>query len=115
MNIYIICPVQNLIPEWRKYLEDFAETFESYGHKVHLPFRDVDQADPTGLRVCNENAVALKNADIVYAAFDGKSRGCLFDLGMAFVLGKKIVPIGNFFPPKTTGKSIENVGDYIHN
>jgi len=64
----------------------------------------------TGLIICEEHALAMISADQVHIAWDGKSEGCLFDLGMAFILKKPIIPITGYFPqPDCKGKSYVNM------
>ena len=109
MNIYIICPVRNLSEQWEEGLLAYAHLKESAGHKVHLPFRDTDQNDRTGYRICQDHAEAMLNADEVHIAYDGKSEGWLFDLGMAFALNKPVQPITGYFPNITKGKSYTNM------
>jgi len=109
MRIYIICPVRNLTQEWRKQLDEYVIWLESMGHSVHYPPRDTPQEDPTGLGICEKNRKALLGADMIHVAWDGKSEGCLFDLGMAFALKKPIEIIPGFFPPATEGKSFASM------
>ena len=109
MKIFIICPVRNITTEWRNELLNYSQYLESAGHDVHLPFRDVEQEDPTGFRICREHAMKIYEADEVHIAYDGKSEGWLFDLGMAFVLDKVIKPIKRYFPDENKGKSYSNM------
>lgn len=104
---FFICPVRGASIENTM---ELVEGIESEGLlKVHWPPRDTNQEDPTGLRICTDNLAAIKEASIVYFMWDGKSQGCLFDLGMAFALGKKVVPVT--MPPLTEGKSFQNMVD----
>jgi len=106
MKTFLICPVRG---------HDSSETFEIVkgltldGYIVHWPFRDTDQNDPDGLRICQDNRKAIEEADVVHFVWDGKSTGCLFDLGMAFALRKKIIPI--VMPELTNHKSFQNMVD----
>jgi len=109
MKIYIICPVRNQLEAWRDGLMEYTKALESHGHKVHLPFRDTPQDDKTGWNICDNHAHAMREADEVHIAYDGQSEGCLFDLGMAFVLQKPIIPITGYFPKMTKGKSYSNM------
>lgn len=104
MRSFLICPVRGLPPETHAAI---VADLESQGFIVHWPPRDTDQDDPTGLRICGENSEAIERADIVHVIWDGKSQGCLFDLGVAFALRKKISPIS--LPPPTDGKSFQNM------
>ena len=86
---FLICPVRNNPEYGKKYVEEF----EADGWVVHWPVRDTNQNDDTGLRICRDNYKAIMDADVVLFVWDGKSQGCLFDLGMAFALDKVIWPI----------------------
>ena len=87
-KIFVIHPVRNLSPEWRDGLTKYVETLEERGHEVYFPIRDTEQNDRTGLNICCQNRKAIQEADEVHIAWDGKSQGCLFDLGMAFAFEK---------------------------
>lgn len=104
MKSFLICPVRGV---------DQTETakivarLESEGWSVHWPPRDTDQVDEIGLRICQDNARAINSADAVHVIWDGKSQGCLFDLGVAFALEKRIIPLE--LPPASHGKSFQNM------
>jgi hypothetical protein len=83
------------------------ERIEKAGWDVHWPPRDTNQVDDTGLKICTENWVAIKDAEVVYFVWDGKSQGCLFDLGMAFAMNKMVIPLE--LPEPTDGKSFQNM------
>ena len=74
---------------------------------VYCPARDTNQIDDTGLNICKQNMDAIKKSDEILFIWDGKSEGCLFDLGIAFSLHKKITVIS--IPELTTGKSFQNM------
>ncbi len=109
MRISIICPVRNLSDEWRDGLLTYAHSLEKQGHKVHLPFRDTEQNDKTGFNICSDHAMKIMDADEIHIAYDGKSEGWLFDLGMTFVLNKPIKLITGYFPNISKGKSYANM------
>jgi hypothetical protein len=109
MKIYIICPVRKASPEYSQAAQNCAAQLEELGHQVYWPTRDTDQIDTTGLRICKDNRRAIEAADEVHVIWDGQSQGSVFDLGIAFALRKKIVPVAGFFPPRTEGKSIKNM------
>lgn len=69
------------------------ELKRSDGSRVHFPPDDAPQDDPTGLAICQTHLRAMKLADEVHVFWDVESKGSHFDLGMAYALGKKIVPI----------------------
>lgn len=104
MNLFVICPVRG---HQKEETQPIVENFEKRGHTVYWPHRDTDQNDETGLRICRDNASAIAAADAVAIVWDGKSYGCLFDLGVAFALQKRIIPIE--LPKLTEGKSFQNM------
>ena len=90
MRAFLICPVrEHDIHE----TEEIVRGLELQGWEVHWPPRDTPQTDPIGLEICGANLRAIKVADRIFVVWDGKSQGCLFDLGMAFALGKRITVI----------------------
>lgn len=104
MKSFLICPVRGVDPETAR---QFVSQIEAEGYTLHWPPRDTDQSDPVGLRICSDNAAAIRNADVVHVIWDGKSQGCLFDLGIAFALNKVVVPLS--LPAATDGKSFQNM------
>ncbi len=104
MNIYVICAVRNASPFRVNVIREHVERLREEGHHVHFPPDDVDQNDPTGEGICRVHLAAMIKADEVHVFWDVESKGSHFDLGMAYALGKKIVPsyIENPDPP---GKS----------
>ena len=93
MNIYIICAVRNASPERVLEIRKYADQMRYCGHRVHFPPDDAPQEDPTGEAICRAHLKAMKGADEIHVFWDVKSRGSHFDLGMAYALGVKIVPI----------------------
>jgi len=87
--------VRNITNGWKVGLTTYAEHLESLGHQVYFPLKNTKQ-NSSELEICEENRLAIMDADEVHMAWDGKSEGCLFDFGMAFALQKKIMPIDNF-------------------
>jgi hypothetical protein len=104
MKTFLICPVRG---EAADTYAKTVEALEAEGYTVHWPPRDTDQNDETGLRICQDNTAAIARADCVHIIWNGTSQGCLFDLGVAFALGKKIIPLE--LPPPTAGKSFQNM------
>jgi hypothetical protein len=98
---FLICPVRG---------HDMAETqkivydLETEGWEVHWPPRDTEQNDETGWYICSENRDAIRRANVVFVIWDGKSQGCLFDMGMAFAMNKPI-RILSMPPEDAEGKS----------
>jgi len=105
MKIFIIHPVRNAPRKLLDRVYTWTMGLESRGHKVYLPIRDTNQNDPIGLRICKDNRQAILDADEVHVFWDGKSKGCLFDLGMTFAFHKKILI--QHLPKKHDGKSFQ--------
>lgn len=101
---FLICPVRG---HSSKETARIVQQLEGEGWQVHWPHRDTDQDDPTGYKICQQNHQAIKDADTVFVIWDGDSQGCLFDLGMAFALGKPIKVLA--LPNPTEGKSFQNM------
>jgi len=106
MDIFIICTVRGATDEYKKELEDYVAELEAQGHKVHLPHRDTNQ-DGRGIDICKENATAIFNAHQVHIFYNELSQGTHFDMGVAFVLNKKIKVIKN--GEITVGKSFSRM------
>jgi nucleoside 2-deoxyribosyltransferase len=104
MRTFLICPVRGVKPEAQA---DTVAMLEAQGFDVHWPPRDTNQSDDVGLRICRDNMKAIADADVVHVIWDGKSQGCLFDLGVAFALKKKIEIM--LIPALTEGKSFQNM------
>ena len=93
MNIYIICAVRNATAGRVSEIRGYAEQLRSLGHNVHFPPDDAPQDDPTGESICRVHLAAMRVSDEVHVFWDVKSSGSHFDLGMAYALGTKIVPV----------------------
>jgi hypothetical protein len=93
MNVYIICAVRNANPDRLKTIRDYAQDLREAGHRVHFPPDDAPQDDPTGAAICATHLAAMRNADEVHVFWDVESFGSHFDLGMAYALNKRIVPV----------------------
>ncbi len=104
MKIYLIMPVRMADPAVTKLAHAHMEALESRGDEVHYPPRDAPQDDPTGRVICETHRAAMLEADEVHIFWDVNSKGSHFDLGMAYALGKKIVPWG-ITEPDPPGKS----------
>lgn len=106
---FIIRPVRGIDEEYKKKIEAEIELIKKE-YEVYDPLIDTDQNDSKGLYICKQNRSAIIDADVVIIFWDGKSQGCLFDLGMAFALNKKIIPWNGYFPPEdSNGKSFWNM------
>jgi nucleoside 2-deoxyribosyltransferase len=104
MKTFLICPVRG---HDKRETENIVKRLEDGGYIVYWPHRDTDQEDETGYRICCQNRDAIESADVIHIIWDGKSEGVLFDLGMAFAMGKKVVPLE--MPLQTPGKSFQNM------
>jgi nucleoside 2-deoxyribosyltransferase len=94
MNIYIICAVRNASQERVAQIRGYAAHLRGgLGHQVHFPPDDAPQDDPTGKAICQTHLAAMRDADEVHVFWDVDSKGSHFDLGMAYALGKRIVPV----------------------
>jgi len=102
VKTFLIGPVRGLSED---FLEFRVKELESEGWEVYWPARDTNQ-DGASEYICRTNVKAIEDADAVHVVWDGKSQGCLFDLGVAFALFKPIYPIA--LPPPTEGKSFQN-------
>jgi len=92
--IFIICSVRGANDDYRTKLETYVSSLEKEGHIIHLPHRDTNQAK-RGIDICNENQLAIYNADEVHIFYNSESQGTHFDMGVAFALDKKIVIVEN--------------------
>jgi hypothetical protein len=101
---FLICPVRGVNSDVTR---SYMEKLEDDGWEVHWPPRDTDQTDDTGWHICQDNGIAISHADRVFVVWDGKSQGCLFDLGMAFAYHKPITVLSA--PPPSEGKSFQNM------
>lgn len=104
-HIFLIRPVRGCTPEMQSIVESIKGTEPEFS--VYDPATDTAQDDPTGYRICQDNELAIRMADEVWFVWDGKSQGCLFDLGMAWAIGKPLKVM--YCPPPTTGKSFQNM------
>jgi len=105
---FLISPVKTATERKLRILARIVKHLEDAGWDVHWPYRDTEQIDPTGgLRICQDNMDAIGEADVVHVVWDGISKGSLFDIGMAFSMGKRIIPL--VLPALTEGKSMQNM------
>ncbi len=94
MRIYLICTVRRRTPEQEETLTNYVAHLEGEeAHTVYFPGRDTGVAEET----TNVTAIAALNqhhmsiADEVHVFYDPRSSGSIFDLGMAWAMGKPIV------------------------
>lgn len=104
MKTFLIGPVRGYEGD---HLEKYVRWLEKNDFEVYWPATDTNQVDDTGYRICQDNLDAMIDCDVVHFVWDGKSQGSLFDLGMAFALGKPLRVIK--VPEETEGKSFQNM------
>jgi nucleoside 2-deoxyribosyltransferase len=107
MRAFLICPVRNATETQKSEIEKYIESTEARGVAIYYPARDTNQNDPVGYTICYDNLRAMQGADEVHIFYDPRSAGSLFDLGMAFALGKP-VRVANTIE-HTEGKSFANM------
>ncbi len=108
-RVFLICPVRDVTEEEKKFIDNYVAGLEADGYKVHNPHRDTNQNDPIGYKICGENRKAIIEADEVHIYFKPKSKGTLFDLGMAFMSQKPVKLINREQIKPSPEKSFENV------
>ena len=101
--------MRNATLEQKATAEGYVKQLEAQGYKVHWPPRDTNQEDSIGLRICADNRAAIKNADEVHIMWDPNSQGSLFDIGMTFAFGKKVILANPETVEPTQDKSFNNV------
>jgi hypothetical protein len=106
---FLISPVRNLTPETKSKIDKYVKDFEVDGRKMYVPYRDTNQDDDIGFRICEDNLAAMEMADEVYIWWDKNSKGSLFDLGMAFVLAKNLNIVNPEDIEPNDYKSFENL------
>ncbi len=97
-NVFFISPVARISPETLEKNAVYVAKLENEGCKVHWPYRDTEQNDPTGgLKICRTNCDAIMHANEIHIWYDKTSSGSKFDMGGVFMLvemlgwNKKIV------------------------
>ena len=87
-QIYIICPVRLATWEQKERINEHVFFLESEGHKVCLPYRDVQQTTP--VEIVERERTEIMSCDEVHVFWDNNSIGSHVDLGMAIGLKKDI-------------------------
>jgi len=108
-KIFLISPVRLATITEMAEVGDYVERLESEGHEVHWPIRDTNQNDSVGIRICHDNLQAIAGTDEVHLWYNQGSQGSIFDFGMVFALGKKLVIANKDAIEPTPHKSFENV------
>lgn len=111
MKAFLICPVRGAD---ESAVQPFVQALEKDGWDVHWPPRDTNQNDPVGFQICQENYRAIDKADVVFVVYDEKSRGSLFDMGVAFSLFKPICVLNLDDIKCTDTKSFGNMIRHWH-
>ena len=62
---------------------------EEIGIPCYIPIRDTDQSGPE-VKILKQNLEGMKPCDEVHVIWDLSSLGTIFDIGMAYALGKPI-------------------------
>jgi len=106
MKIYVICPY-NCSEEWKNGINKYINTIKKKNVTVTSSW-NYDKKDITGYDTYLQKNKAIKKADKIHIAWDGKDKECLFELGMAFTYNKNISLITGYFPkiPPEHGKNI---------
>lgn len=108
-TLFLISPVRLLDPVYENLIYQVEQEYQEKGFKLYIPFRDTDQSDSIGYRICSDNRKAIEESDGVLLLWKEGSQGSLFDLGMAFALRKPIYIIHETLPPQTRSKSFQNM------
>lgn len=115
MKIFLISPVRNITQDISMRMHEYVNQLEADEHKVYVPVRDTNQNDDTGYRICEDNFIAMKLADEIHLWWSKDSQGSIFDLGMAFCLGKPFTLANPEDIEPNEGKSFENMICYWNN
>jgi nucleoside 2-deoxyribosyltransferase len=114
MNIFLICPVRKTTKEQRNNMNTYISKLEENGNTVFYPTRDNvhESTDKIGYTICETNRDAVVQADEIHIFYDHNSKGSLFDLGMAFAVGKPLKIVNFEDCISTHGKSFVNMMNY---
>ena len=108
-DVFLICPIKDANLVQKAKMEVYIAKLECEGKNVYYPADDTDQNDDYGYRICMDNAQAISNSAEVHIFFDPTSKGSLFDLGVAFALGKPLVIVNPEEVERTEKKSFNNM------
>ena len=85
---------------------------QELGEKCYIPIRDTKQDHGDNILPANLKAL-MESENVVFVFWDGGSFGTMFDMGMAYALGKKIVPM-NFVAGRNWQEYFKSkIGDCI--
>jgi len=65
---------------------------QELGEKCYIPIRDTKQDHGDNILPANLKAL-MESENVVFVFWDGGSFGTMFDMGMAYALGKTIKPV----------------------
>ena len=109
MRIFLICPVRYANEEQTRAITEWVRQKECLeGETVHWPARDTLQTQ-TAFKICEENRFAMEHSDEVHVWYDPTSQGSVFDIGMAFVMGKPVFLVNPEAVQPTESKSYNNL------
>lgn len=109
-DVFLICPVRNATEEQKALMLKYIEKLGAEGKTVYYPARDTNQIDPDGgIKICLDNMQAISLSKEIHIFWDENSSGSLFDLGVAFGLGKPLLIVNRDSVIQTEGKSFANM------
>lgn len=108
MKGYLIHPVQG---HQFSEVEKFVRMIEFCGIDLYVPMRDTRQ-DEDVIDICRANGAAIREADICFIVWDGRSFGCLFDLGIAYAIGKRVMVLDSPAPVKDSKSWAEFINKF---
>ena len=106
-KVFIICPMNSATKKQKTQIENYAKQLQSSDIEVCYPASN--QIDNTGFKTCCDNRTAIADCTEVHVFWNKNSDGILFDLGVAFGLGKKLKIINPGDLDKKAGISFSNM------
>ncbi len=91
MKAYLIHPVTG---HKLNEINPIVRAIEACGIDLYVPMRDTRQ-DSSILDICWLNRRAIEEAEVCFIVWDGESYGCMFDLGIAYALKKRVVMVSS--------------------
>ena len=110
-KVFLICPVRNATGEQIARIKCYKKELKASGVELFYPADDnpLEHTDNIGYEICRANADAIKAADEIHIFWDKTSSGSLFDLGVAFGLGKRLFIVNIEEVERTQMKSFANM------
>ncbi len=91
-KIFLISPVRDASSKQIEEIEEYKRQCTNLGYKIYVPHLDTNQIDLLGgYAICRQNAKAIASSSEVHIYYDQKSKGSMFDLGVAYYFKKKLV------------------------